>query len=105
MKLFFKAKPADKVILISDALPITYSDLKETVFADYKIYYDGDKATSEDGTIAGSTKLLPDIIKILGKKGMFNPQFIQNVYNYHGIEPIGEIEWNEDFEIVGCWFV
>lgn len=100
LKLFFKAKPADKVILISDALPITYSDLKETIFADYKIYYDGDKATSADGTIAGSTKLLPDIIKILGKKGMFNPQFIQNVYDYHGIEPMGEIEWNEDFEIV-----
>lgn len=100
LKLFFKAKPADKVILISDALPITYSDLTETIFADYKIYYDGDKATSADGTIAGSTKLLPDIIKILGKKGMFNPQFIQNVYNYHGIEPMGEIEWNEDFEIV-----
>ena len=100
LKLFFKAKPADKVILISDALPITYSDLNETIFADYKIYYDGDKATSADGTIAGSTKLLPDIIKILGKKGMFNPQFIQNVYDYHGIEPMGEIEWDEDFEIV-----
>ena len=54
-----------------------------------------------DGTIAGSTKLLPDIIKILGKKGMFNPQFIQNVYDYHGIEPMGEIEWNNEFEIVG----
>lgn len=100
LKLFFKAKPADKVILISDALPITYSDLKEAVFADSKIYYDGEKATSAGGTIAGSTKLLPDIIKILGKKGLFNPQFIQNVYDYHGIEPFGEIEWNDEFEIV-----
>ena len=75
--------------------------MRETIFADYKIYYDGDKATSEDGTIAGSTKLLPDIIKILGKKGMFNPQFIRNVYDYHGIEPMGEIVWNDEFEIVG----
>ena len=57
LKLFFKAKPEDKVILISDALPITYSDLRETTFADSKIYYDGNKATSKDGTIAGSTKL------------------------------------------------
>ena len=64
LKLFFKSKPVDKVILISDALPITYSDLKETVFADSKIYYDGKSATSADGTIAGSTKLLPEIIKI-----------------------------------------
>lgn len=101
LKLFFRAKPANRVILISDALPITYSDQKETIFADSKIFYDGKKATSTDGTIAGSTKLLPEIIKILGQKGLFNPQFLQNVYDYHDIEPMGEIEWNEDFEIVG----
>lgn len=101
LKLFFRAKPANRVILISDALPITYSDQKETIFADSKIFYDGKKATSADGTIAGSTKLLPEIIKILGQKGLFNPQFLQNVYDYHNIEPMGEIEWNEDFEIVG----
>ena len=68
LKLLFKAKPEDKVILISDALPVTYSDIKETVFADSKIYYDGKVAASADGTIAGSTKLLPEIIKILAKK-------------------------------------
>lgn len=100
LKLFFRAKPANRVILISDALPITYSDQKEAIFADSKIFYDGKKATSADGTIAGSTKLLPEIIKILGQKGLFNPQFLQNVYDYHNIEPMGEIEWNEDFEIV-----
>ena len=100
LKLFFKSKPADKVILISDALPITYSDLKETVFADSKIYYDGKSATSADGTIAGSTKLLPEIIKILGQKGLFNPQFITNTYRYHNLEPQGEIEWDEEFNIV-----
>ena len=101
LKLFFKAKPEDKVILISDALPITYSNLRETTFADSKIYYDGNKATSKDGTIAGSTKLLPEIIKILGKKGMFNPKFIENTYTYHNIEPdAGEIEWDDEFNII-----
>lgn len=101
LKLFFKAKPEDKVILISDALPITYSNLRETTFADSKIYYDGNKATSKDGTIAGSTKLLPEIIKILGKKGMFNPKFIENTYTYHNIEPDeGEIEWDDEFNVV-----
>ena len=99
LKLFFKAKPADKVILISDALPITYSSLRETVFADSKIYYDGKKATSVSGTIAGSTKLLPEIIQILGKRGLFNPQFIENTYNYHNIEPDGQIEWDEEYKI------
>lgn len=102
MKLFFKSKPINKVILISDALPITYSDMKETVFADSKIFYDGNSAKSADGTIAGSTKLLPEIIKILGKKGMFNPVFVENVYRYHGLVPMGEIEWDEEFNIVRC---
>lgn len=104
LKLFFKAKPVNKAILISDSLPITYSDMKETVFADSKIYYDGEKATSVDGTIAGSTKLLPEIIKILGKKKMFNPQFIENTYRYHNLEPQGEIEWDEDFNIISLKF-
>lgn len=104
LKLFFKAKPANKVILISDSLPITYSDTKETIFADSRIYYDGNKATSVDGTIAGSTKLLPEIIKILGKKGMFNPKFIENTYCYHNLEPQGEIEWDEDFNIINSKF-
>lgn len=100
LKLFFKAKPADKVILISDALPITYSDLREAVFADSKIFYDGEKATSADGTIAGSTKLLPEIIKILGKKGMFKPEFIENTYRFHNLEPRGCIEWDDEFNIL-----
>ncbi len=100
LKLFFKSKPEDKIILISDALPITYSDKRDDVFADSLIHYDGEKATSSDGTIAGSTKLLPEIIKILGKKGMFNPTFVENVYKYHNIEPRGELEWNDDFDIV-----
>lgn len=104
LKLFFKTKPADKVILISDSLPITYSNITETVFADSKIFYDGQKATSANGTIAGSTKLLPEIVKILGQKGMFNSQFIENTYSYHNIEPQGEIEWDEKFNIVNLKF-
>ncbi len=93
LKLVFKSK--DKVILISDALPITNSDMKETVFADSKIYYDGVKATSADGTIAGSTTLLDGIVKRLIKLGLFKPEYIENVYRYHGLEPFGEIEWAE----------
>lgn len=97
LKLFFKSKPNNKVILISDALPITYSKEKEAIFADSKIFYDGQKATSANGTIAGSTKLLPEIVKILIQKGLFKPEFIENVYHYHNIEPIGEIDWSKEF--------
>ncbi len=100
LKLIFKTKPADKIILISDALPITHSDLKETVFAGSKIYYDGVKATSKEGTIAGSTTLVPEIIKLLNKKGMFNPQFIENTYEYYDIGYLGEVDWDEDFNVV-----
>ena len=100
LKLFFKSKPDDKVILVSDSLPITYSKFSKAIFADSEIFYDGEKATSKDGTIAGSTKLLPEIIKILGNKGLFKAQYIKNVYDYHSIPVQGEIVWDEEFNII-----
>lgn len=100
LKFIFKVKPINKIILISDALPITHSNLKETVFADSTIYYDGIKATSKDGTIAGSTTLVPQIIKRLIKMDLFNMQYINNVYNYLDIQLNGYIEWDEDGNIV-----
>lgn len=100
LKLLFKAKPQDKIILVSDSLPCAHSNLKEFVFADEKIYFDGEKATSGQGTLAGSTKLLPDIIKILGKKGLFNPQYIETPYLYHNTNIDGQLEWDEDFNII-----
>ena len=98
--LLFKMKPDDKIILVSDALPITYSDKKEVEFADSKIYYDGVKAISAEGTIAGSTTLLDKIVKILAKKNLFNPKYIENVYKYHNIKPFGEIVWDKDWNIL-----
>lgn len=100
IRLIFKSKPINRIILISDALPITYSSKKVAVFADEKIYYDGIKATSANGTIAGSTTLLDRIIKILAKKDLFSVQLINNVYDYHNLELDGEIEWDDEFNIV-----
>lgn len=100
LKLFFKTKPADKVILISDALPITYSDLTEMSFAGSHIFYDGVKAASANGTIAGSTTMLDKIVKILVSKGLFNPKFIENTYRYHGLEPQGEVTWDDNGNII-----
>lgn len=109
LKLLFKCKPADKILLVSDCLPCTHISLARCgrgqseeyvfTFADEKVYYDGEKATSKDGTIAGSTKLLPEIIKRLGSVGLFNPQYIENPYNYHNIDLDGSIEWDEDWNI------
>ena len=99
LQLLFKNKPSNKIILISDALPITYSNIQDYVFADSLIHYDGERATSATGTLAGSTKLLPEIIKIIGQKGMFDPKYIENSYTYHNLKPKGEIEWDEEFNI------
>ncbi len=122
LKLFFKCKPTDKVILVSDCLPCTaYSPLPlgegristrgtsvrnsgEGIwafdFADSEIFYDGERAASKDGTLAGSTTLLPDIINRLHSVGMFNPQFIENPYNYHNIDIEGSVEWDDDWNIL-----
>jgi N-acetylglucosamine-6-phosphate deacetylase len=99
LRLIFKSKAADKIILISDSLPIAHSEAEQMTFCGQKILRGG---RSADGMIAGSVMLLPDIIKLLAKKGMFNPQFIENPYVYHGVDIKGEIEWDEEFNIVRC---
>ena len=93
LKLLFKAKPQDKILLISDCLPCTHSNVKEFTFAGSEVFFDGTRAASKDGTIAGSTSLLPDIIKLLIQKGLFKEQYILNSYKYHNITPEKEIEW------------
>lgn len=104
LELVFKTKPIDKVLLISDSLPITCSDLKEMVFADEKVYYDGVKATSKEGTIAGSTTMIPKIIKRLKNVGLVDDnqisQLIQNTYDYHNIDLKGYIEWDKNCDII-----
>ena len=89
----------DKIILISDCLPCTKSNLKEFIFADEKIYYNGEKATSKEGVLAGSTTLLPEIIKLLYKKGLFHNIFIDNPYNYHNVDIPGSIELDDEYNI------
>ena len=44
--------------------------------------------------------MLTDIIKILGQKGMFSKQFISNSYDYHKLPDIGEIELDDDYNII-----
>lgn len=104
LNLVFKTRPLDKIILVSDSLPLTKSDLKKTNFAGEEIFYDGKKATSKEGTIAGSTAVLDEIVGILAHK---NPQNFEkyiemasdNLYNYHNVKLHGHIWWNEDFQI------
>lgn len=130
LELVFKSKPLDKIILISDSLPCTNYPLHlregkqllasdrdvgagcyEFTFADEKVYYDGIKATSKEGTIAGSTTMIPKIIKRLmntifrtstlstTNREKILSQLVLNPYSYHNIDLDGSIEWDEDFNI------
>lgn len=102
LKLALKTKPIDKIILISDALPIAHSNLTELYFAGEKIFRGGMKAVSKTGTLAGSVMLISDIIKRLGCMGIFNEYFINNPYNYYNISNVdGEILWDENYNITG----
>ena len=65
IKLVLKTKPQDKIILISDALPIAHSNKTEMTFCSKKIYLKDACATDATGILAGSAMLLPDIIKKL----------------------------------------
>ena len=87
LRLVFKSKPIDKIILVSDALPITDSNLKETIFADAKIFYDGQKAVSYDGTIAGSTMLLDKMLERLKQLNLYDSRLVENAWEYHNLEP------------------
>lgn len=100
LRLVFKSKPLDKIILISDCLPCTNSDIKSFNFAGEEVFYDGMSAKSKDGTIAGSTTLLPDIIKLLLKKKIIDEnmavQLVKNPYEYHNITCDDTIDWDLD---------
>ena len=100
LSLIFKTKPIDKIILISDCLPITDSDKKEMIFCNKTIYYDGKKATDKNGTLAGSTSQIDTIVKRLLKKNIDIFKLINNTYDYHNIDIDGSILWNDENEIV-----
>lgn len=100
LKLILKSKPHDKILLISDCLPITNSNKTEMTFCGKTIYYDGKKATDKNGVLAGSTNLLDKIIKRLLNMDIDAFQFIENTYNYHSIELDGSVLWNNQHEII-----
>lgn len=99
VSLILKTKPEDKLILISDCLPITNSDKSEMEFCGKKIFYDGVKAMDENGIIAGSTTLLDDIVKYLMKKNINALKLIENTHKYHNLDLNGSILWDADFNI------
>ncbi len=110
LKITFKQKPIEKILLISDALPLAHSDKTEHIFAGQTIYNKNGNLVNEQGTIAGSSMLLCDIIKnITDKKLLTIEEALKaasyNQLNYHGLTSNIKIYWNaknEIEEIVNC---
>lgn len=69
LKLTFKMRPLDKILLISDSLPIAGSDLEYVKFCGKKVFNNG---LDEKGTLGGSVKLLPQIAQGLINRGLIN---------------------------------
>jgi N-acetylglucosamine-6-phosphate deacetylase len=72
LKLAFKMKSCDKILLISDSLPIAHFD-NEIVFCGKKINI---LAQDENGTLAGSNKTLDEICNNLLNEGILTEQEI-----------------------------
>ena len=70
LKLTFRQKSLDKILLISDALPLAHSEKMQHTFAGQVIYNKNGKLVNEQGIFAGSSLLLCDIVKNLADKNL-----------------------------------
>ncbi len=110
LDITFRLKPKDKIILISDALPLAHSIEKEGLFAGQKIYNKNGKLVNSEGVFAGSSKLLCDIVKNLAdKKILAFSQAVKyasdNPLNYHNLKNNLKVYWNDDFTINKTEFI
>ena len=100
LELIMKSKPEDKILPISDCLPLAYGDKTEMDFCNKKVYYDGKKITSKEGTLAGSSLLVDDILKNLYMYGIDGYKYTKNLYKYHNLEVSGYFYLDSNNEIV-----
>ena len=106
LKLIFKTKPLDKIILISDALPIAHSKNKTEMFMGQETFLHGECAKTKDGTLAGCAIFVFVIIKKLVKENMLDIETAfnmgaKNIAQNLKIEHDTMLEIDENFEILG----
>lgn len=104
LKITFKQKNLEQVLLISDALPLAHSENKEHIFAGQKIYNKQGQLVNEQGIFAGSSMLLCDIIKNLADKNLLNLKDAltcasSNQLKYHNLKNNLKVYWNNLNEI------
>ena len=106
LKLLFKTKPLDKIILISDALPDTLSDKETFVFAGQKVFLKNGSFYNAEGTLGGSGMLVSQVIKRLNECKIFeNPTTVMkmasdNILAYLNIQNNGFVYFDDDFNII-----
>lgn len=61
LKLVFKIKKDETILLISDCLPLAYSNREAASFAGERVHIRNNRALNADGTLAGCLKFLDDI--------------------------------------------
>lgn len=110
LKITFKQKPLNKILLISDALPLAHSQNKEQIFAGQKIYNRNGKLVNSEGVFAGSSMLLCDIIKNLADKNILKIEDAifaasSNQLNYHKLKSNIKIYWNNLHKIEKIEFI
>lgn len=76
LKLFFKVKNKNRIILVSDALPIAHSDLNSIIFCGKNIFKGG---KDKDGTLAGSSNFLDEIAQNLLNKNLLSKNEIEKM--------------------------
>lgn len=107
LKITFRTKPLNKIILISDALPITHSDKEEMLFCGKSVFLKNGKAVDKNGTIAGSTNFVSDIIKNIVENGLLDLRTAVSMASLninHITKPNAQIYWDNSNNICAMNF-
>lgn len=110
LKITFKQKNIDKILLISDALPLAHCNKTELTFSGQTIYNKNGNLVNKNGTFAGSSLLLCDIIKNITDKKLLSMQNAiiaasSNQLLYHNINNNLKVFWNDKSEIENVQFI
>ena len=107
LKITFRTKPLNKIILISDALPITHSNKESMIFCSKNVFLKDGKAVDANGTMAGSTTFVSDIIKRLVKNNILNLHTAAAMASDNLVyiqKPDAKIYWDKDCSVCAMNF-
>ena len=110
LKITFKQKNISKVLLISDALPLAHSSKNKQMFAGQQIFNKNGNLVNAEGTMAGSSMLLCDIVKNLTDKKILTIQDAikassTNQLKYHNLQNNLKVYWNKNNSVEKVEFI